>query len=326
MSEDDFGTAPPKKVFPKGWVLMFDGEDYFYYNRTASVKSKRTPLDMTAYANWKIRIGKFCIMKIDDEGDPYYICIIKGNRSSTREAPVDMLTLFPYGIELLLQPPFFKKLDKFKKVSDGEETKEKAETGLESYLQALAKNIHCDENSPCDKDHECDLENSKCVPKSDKSYYDDLVRHTENSVNFVGKSGTIQALIDSISAKKLDTKQKKKEEKAAKKAAMEAEEEAAREAEEATKKAKKDAKKAAKAKEAADAKEAEEAAGETEEEAAKARKAAKKAAREAEEKGAAGASKKKKADSDLEVEDVLEPDSDNLTELQEALFNCLMPS
>lgn len=308
MSEDDYDITPPPKLkeLPKNWVLKFDESDgYFYYNRTLKVKPTRTPIDASEFQSWKIKVNKNCIMKIDSEGDPYYICKVKGEQTSSRYPPVIMNERFPNGIELLLIPPFFKELDEKKMViiekpeekeKEKEKEKQKVKTELDAYLQALAKGIRCDENTPCDEDNECDLENKKCVPKSDKSYYDDLKRHEEDGASFVGKSATIQNLIDSITAKK-----KKAKEDAAKEAAKEEKK-----------------KKAAK------------------EEAAKEEEEKKKKAADASQKKAAGASQKKaakeekkeedeKTDSELNVDDVLDPDYENLSALQKALMDCLVP-
>jgi hypothetical protein len=248
MSEDDYDTTPPPKIkeYPKGWVLKFDDNGsggYFYYNRKLKVSSKRTPINAEEFDVCKIRINKYCFMKIDNEGDPYYICKTKEKEKiSSRKPPVNMYELFPYGIELTLTHPFFKKLDEKKMVTidkpeekEKEKEKEKVKTELDAYLQALSKGIHCDENTPCDEGYECDLENKKCVPKTDKIYYDDLKRHEEDGASFVGRSATIQNLIDSITAKK--NKEKKKLEKARKKQEAadrqrEEEEEAARQREE----------------------------------------------------------------------------------------------
>jgi hypothetical protein len=205
MSEMQF-----KREFGAQFVDESDG--YFYYNRTLKVKPTRTPIDVSEFQSWKIKVNKNCIMKIDSEGDPYYICKVKGEQTSSRYPPVIMNERFPNGIELLLIPPFFKELDEKKMViiekpEEKEKEKEKVKTELDAYLQALAKGIRCDENTPCDEDNECDLENKKCVPKSDKSYYDDLKRHEEDGASFVGKSATIQNLIDSITAKKKKAKE-----------------------------------------------------------------------------------------------------------------------
>ena len=313
MSEDDYDITPPPKIkeLPKNWVLKFDESDgYFYYNRTLKVKPTRTPIDVSEFQSWKIKVNKNCIMKIDSEGDPYYICKVKGEQTSSRYPPVIMNERFPNGIELLLTPPFFKELDEKKMVTiekPEEKEKEKVKTELDAYLQALAQGIHCDEDTPCDKDHECDLENKKCVPKSDKSYYDDLKRHEEDGASFVGKSSTIQNLIDSIAAKK-----KKAKEDAAKEAAKEekkkkaAKEEAAKQEEEKKKKAAKEEED--KKKKAADASQ-KKAAG------AAQKKAAKEEKKEEDEK----------TDSELNVDDVLDPDYENLSALQKALMDCLVP-
>ena len=280
MSEDDYDTVPPPKIkeSPKGWVLKFDDEDdAFYYNRTLKIKPTRTPIDASEFETWKIKVNKKCILKIDEEGDPYYICINERKQETSRTAPVRMNKLFPYGIELLLTPPFYKELDENKMVTiekpeqkekpkekSKEKSKEKPKTDLSAYLEALAKGIQCDEDTPCDGDHECDLESKKCVPKSDTSYYDDLKRHEENGTFFVGKTGTIERLVKSFADKKAA---------AAKEAAKE----------------EKEKKKAAGGKKAAD-------------------------------------KKKGKEDEDLSVDDVLDTDFDNLSELQKALIDCLMPS
>lgn len=329
MSEDDYDTPPPPKIkeYPKGWVLKFDDNGsggYFYYNRKLKVSSKRTPINAEEFGVCKIRINKYCFMKIDNEGDPYYICKTKEKEKiSSRKPPVNMYELFPYGIELTLTHPFFKKLDE-KKMVTIEKPEEKVKTELDAYLQALSKGIHCDENTPCDEGYECDLENEKCVPKTDKIYYDDLKRHEEDGASFVGKSATIQNLIDSITAKK--NKEKKKLEKARKKqeaadrqreeeeAARQREEEEARqreEEEEAARQKKKDEKAAKKKKK--------------EEEAARQREEA--AARQREEE-AARQKKKDVPEEDVEelnVDDVLDPDYENLSALQKALMDCLVP-
>ena len=358
MSDDDFVKAPPKMEFPKGWVLNFDDDsdgEYFYYNRTLKLKGKRTPVTemkdfMREFGKKKIKIqqtsSKLHIMQIDINGDPYYRYLnIKKNKTSklTRTPPFNMHERFPYGIELILTKPFFKEVDKNSKVIV-------TKPDQDSYLQALSKGIHCDEDSPCGEDHECDLEHKKCVPKSDRSYYDDIMRHEEDGKFFVGKSDTIQKLIDSIAAKKKAAKKAAKAAKKAVEAAAAAEEErkaaeeaaAAEEEREAAKAAKKAAKTAKKAAEAAKkAAEEEEAAAKKaaeEEEAAAAKKAAeeaKKAAKKAEEEKKAedpakASKKKKKQDGEDEKEkelnvDDLGGDYENLSALQKALMDCLVP-
>ena len=302
MSEDDYDTVPPPKIkeSPKGWVLKFDDEDdAFYYNRTLKIKPTRTPIDASEFKTWKIKVNKKCILKIDEEGDPYYICINEGKQETSRTAPVRMNKLFPYGIELLLTPPFYKELDENKMVEKSKEkSKEKPKTDLSAYLEALAKGIQCDEDTPCDGDHECDLESKKCVPKSDTSYYDDLKRHEENGTFFVGKTGTIERLVKSFADKKAAAaKEAAKEEKEKKKAAEAAakEEKEKKKAAEAAAKEEKEKKKAAGGKKAADKKKGKE-------------------------------EKEGKEDEDLSVDDVLDTDFDNLSELQKALIDCLMPS
>ena len=299
MSEDDYDTVPPPKIikeFPKGWVLKFDDDDdAFYYNRTLKVKPTRTPIDASEFKAWKIKVNKKCVLKIDKDGDPYYICINEGKQETSRTPPVSMKGLFPYGIELLLTSPFYKELDENKMITiekpqqkEKEKEKEKkVKTDLAAYLEALAKGIHCDENMPCDKDHECDLENKMCVPKSDKSYYDDLKRHEEDGASFVGKSATIQKLIDSITSKKKKKEDDEKAEKAAKKQKKEDDEKATKKREEEEKASKKKQKKR---KEEEDRKEAE-----------------------------------ADDEDELNVDDVLDPDYENLSALQKALMDCLVP-
>jgi len=381
MSDDDFVKAPPKMEFPKGWVLNFDDDsdgEYFYYNRTLRLRGKRTPVAemkdfMREFGKKKIKIKqtskKLHIMQIDINGDPYYRYLdIKRNQTSelTRTPPFNMHERFPYGIELILTKPFFKEVGENSKVIV-------TKPDQDSYLQALSKGIHCDEDSPCGEDHECDLEHKKCVPKSDRSYYDDIMRHEEDGKFFVGKSQTIQKLIESIAAKKKVAKKAAKaakkaaeeaaaaeeERKAAEEAAAKAARKAARKADKETKKAaeeaaaaeeeaEKAAKKAAKkvdkaAKKAAEeAVAAEEALAEEQKKAKKAaeeeqKKAAKKAAEEEEKKDAKKAAeeeekkaaKKKKKDEgederELNVDD-LSGDYENLSALQKALMDCLVP-
>ena len=312
MSKDDFDTPPPKKIFvyPTNWVLNFEeDEGYYYYNRTLGIKGVRSPIDLSLFKNWKIQINQYCIIKLDNEGDPYYNCINKGEKTISRTPPVNMKNLFPYGIELLLTAPFFNKLDKFKKVEvlevKGEVKGEvKVKNELQSYLQALANGVHCDENTPCDGDHECDLEQSKCIPKSDTSYYEDIKRHENDGTFFVGKTSTIQKLIDSIAARK-----------------------GKKDAEDATEEEKKAAKQKRKDEKAA-AKKQEQDAEDAAEEEKKAAKKKRKDEKAAKEQDATSSKKKQKdvEDSDLDMEDNLDQDSDNLTELQEALIKCLMPS
>jgi hypothetical protein len=346
MSDDDFVKAPPKMEFPKGWVLNFDDDsdgEYFYYNRTLKLKGKRTPVAemkdfMREFGKKKIKIqqtsSKLHIMQIDINGDPYYRYLnIKKNKTSklTRTPPFNMHERFPYGIELILTKPFFKEVDKNSKVIV-------TKPDQDSYLQALSKGIHCDEDSPCGEDHECDLEHKKCVPKSDRSYYDDIMRHEEDGKFFVGKSDTIQKLIDSIAAKKKAAKKAAKAAKKAAEAAAVAEEErkAAEEAAaaEEEREAAKAAKKAAKAaKKAAEEEEAAKKAAEEEAAAKKAVKAAKKAAEEekkAEDPAKASKKKKKQDEGEDEKEkelnvDDLGGDYENLSALQKALMDCLVP-
>jgi len=317
MSEDDYDTVPPPKIkeLPKGWVLKFDkDDDPFYYNRSLRVTPRRTPIDASEFKTWKIKVSRNCILRIDNEGDPYYTCIIKGKQESSRTAPVSMNELFPYGIELLLTPPFYKELDENKKVTiekpeQKEQKEQKVKTDLSAYLAALAKGIHCDENTPCDdKDHECDLENKMCVPKSDKSYYDDLKRHEEDGASFVGKSATIQKLIDSITSKKQKKEEDdKKAAKAAKKQKKEEEEKAAQKKREEEEKAEKAAKK------------------KKDDEKASKKKQQKRDEEEEEEEDEKEAEAEPEDEDELNVDDVLDPDYENLSALQKALMDCLVP-
>ena len=63
-----------------------------------------------------------------------------------------------------------------------------------SYLMALHDGKKCDYDAPCDDGQECDLENQKCVPETNESYYDDLERKKYNGKSFVGSHAKIEKL------------------------------------------------------------------------------------------------------------------------------------
>jgi len=63
-----------------------------------------------------------------------------------------------------------------------------------SYLMALHDGKKCDYDAPCDDGQECDLENQKCVPETNESYYDDLERKKYNGKSFVGSHSKIEKL------------------------------------------------------------------------------------------------------------------------------------
>ena len=59
---------------------------------------------------------------------------------------------------------------------------------------ALHEGKKCDYDEPCDDGQECDLENQKCVPETNESYYDDLERKKYNGKSFVGSHAKIEKL------------------------------------------------------------------------------------------------------------------------------------